>query len=70
MVREFGYYVSKVILLLALCVALLFAGSLFFGVFLRLELLAQSGTVADWGQASVTAVLFTVVMSAAMVALG
>jgi sugar transferase (PEP-CTERM system associated) len=70
MVRVFGYYVSKVILLLALWEALLFAVALCLGAYARFSLLTPSAEQLNWGQVGGAAVLFTTMMSASMVSLG
>lgn len=70
MIRVFGYYVSKVFLLLGLWEALIFFASLYLGAFLRFS--AGAGHMLNWnsGTVAATAFVFTPIMSFSMIALG
>jgi sugar transferase (PEP-CTERM system associated) len=70
MVRIFGYYISKVFLLLGLWEACVFFVSPYLGIYMRFQVLGsevpQIGAMAMAG----TAAVFALLMSAAMIALG
>ncbi len=70
MIRIFGYYVSKVFLLLGVWEALVFFSSLYFGYLLRFQIL--DGQAQEAGSVSIvaTALVFTLLMTSAMIALG
>ncbi len=70
MIRIFGYYVSKVYLLLGIWEAGLFSVSLYAGVYLRFYVLSDVPDELDPLAFITTVVLFTLVMSASMIALG
>lgn len=70
MIRIFGYYVSKVYLLLGIWEACLFALSLYAGAYLRFAVMTDMHSELDPAALLLTALPFTVVMSASMIALG
>ncbi len=70
MIRIFGYYVSKVYLLLGLWEAALFAASIQAGSYLRFGAWTNISGEGGQGHFLISTVVFTLIMSAAMIALG
>ncbi len=70
MIRIFGYYVSKVFLLLGLWEACVYFMSLYLGTYLRFHILDSGLPEISSGSVAITATVFTLLMTSAMIALG
>jgi sugar transferase (PEP-CTERM system associated) len=69
MISFFGYYVSKVYLLLGVWEAVVFFASLHLGAYLRFDVFSSVSSGSDNGMITGTAVIFTLVMSASTISL-